>query len=257
MEGDPIERQVSRRTALGAGVRLALLGGAGLLLTGCAGSSRSSAYRSVAPAGPDAPDLADGRRRRRLTLDPPPREARAWERPTGAATPQVIARRQWTTRGPIASRMNPPLRGVHRITIHHDGMRPVSLRGPRDVADRIAQIHSSHLERGWGDIGYHYIVDPLGQIWEGRSTRHQGAHVRGQNEHNLGILVLGNFERQSPTDAQVRALDAFAVAQLRAHRLPPSRLHTHRELAPTLCPGRALQAYIDHSRRGAGALARA
>jgi hypothetical protein len=237
-------------------MRLALLGGAGMLLAGCAGASRTSG-RALSPAWPEAPSVADGRTRRRVPLEiDRPAPAPSWDRGP-LIRGEVIPRTRWTRAQPIQSRMNPPLRVVRRVTIHHDGMRPVTLRSSRDVADRIEAIRSAHINQGWGDIGYHYIVDPLGQVWEGRPVRYQGAHVRGQNDDNVGILVLGNFERQTPTDAQVAALDRFAVAQLRVHRISPRRLYTHQELAPTACPGRSLQAYIDHSRRRGGAIARA
>jgi hypothetical protein len=111
--------------------------------------------------------------------------------------------------------------------------------------------------RRWADIGYHYVIDPAGRVWEGRPTRLQGAHVKDHNENNLGIVVLGNFEEQRPTPEALRALDAFVAQQMQRLAVPISEVWTHRELMPTACPGRNLQSYMAATRSGSGRLARA
>lgn len=146
---------------------------------------------------------------------------------------------------------------IDRITVHHDGMPPVTLLSQRDVAARIDQIRIAHQRLGWGDIGYHYIVDPFGQVWQGRPLPWQGAHVKDQNERNLGILSLGNFEMQSPTPAQVRTLEQFLASRMQAHGVSLGAVHTHRELAPTLCPGRNMQFAMNQLRSTSFLLARA
>ena len=135
-------------------------------------------------------------------------------------------------------------------------MPPVWLSNRQDVASRIDLIRQSHHSNGWGDIGYHYIVDPFGQVWEGRPLMYQGAHVKDQNVRNLGVLALGNFESQRPTSAQVSTLERFLVYQMRANRVPVTRVQTHRELASTLCPGRNMQYAMNQLRGGSGTLAR-
>ncbi len=144
---------------------------------------------------------------------------------------------------------------VRRLTVHHDGMAPVNLRSSRDVSARIDLIRRAHQQRGWGDIGYHYIVDPLGEVWEGRPLSWQGAHVANQNPGNLGVLVMGNFQQQRPTAAQLSALDRFVASRMTAHRINLSNVYTHQELAPTECPGRSLQSHMASTRRPTGHLA--
>jgi len=169
-------------------------------------------------------------------------------------TSVVHGRREWASSGVIPRRMD-RMRPVRRLTVHHDGMPPVDLRSRSEVAARIDLIRRSHMERGWGDIGYHYIVDPLGEVWEGRPLSWQGAHVAAQNEGNLGVMVLGNFERQNPTAAQLSALDRFVASRVSAYRLGVSNVLTHRELAATACPGRNLQAHMSRTRGPSGRLA--
>ncbi|MFW5652879.1 MAG: peptidoglycan recognition family protein, partial [Planctomycetota bacterium] len=69
----------------------------------------------------------------------------------------------------------------------------------------------------------------------------QGAHVKHQNEHNVGILCLGNFDRQRPTEAQLTGLATHLQRLVSRYRLPMRHVHTHQELAATACPGLNLQ----------------
>ena len=68
----------------------------------------------------------------------------------------------------------------------------------------IRRGHVNH--NGWADIGYHFAVDRAGRVWSCRPLVWQGAHVKDRNEGNIGVLVLGNFEIERPTSAQLNAL---------------------------------------------------
>lgn len=143
---------------------------------------------------------------------------------------------------------------VRSITFHHDGMDAFRDTTEWAAAARLETIRVAHRRRNppFGDIGYHYIIDPAGRVWQGRPLDWQGAHVGGQNEGNLGICLLGNYEQQQPTAAQERAVQSFLSAQMAAYRVPPNRVYTHRELAATLCPGRYLQPRLAAVRAEAG-----
>lgn len=173
------------------------------------------------------------------------------QRPTKPVTSSgVIRRASWAKGNPIPANMNRMV-PVKRITIHHDGMDAFTSTSRDAAAARLEKIRRAHLRRGpqkWGDIGYHYAIDPAGRVWECRPLTWQGAHVKDQNPGNLGILVMGNYERQQVTIVQKQAIDRFVTAQLRQHRVPVRNLHTHKELAPTACPGRSLQAFMVQAR---------
>lgn len=241
---------LTRRRLVGLG----LVAGLAAVLPGCAGGRRSRGVEGARPVWPglDEPTDRVAIPSTRPNYDPSP--ARPTPMPS-APTTGVVSRNAWARSAPIPSRMN-HLGRVDRITVHHDGMPPVWLSGRQDVASRIDQIRQAHQGNGWGDIGYHYIVDPFGQVWEGRPIAYQGAHVKDQNERNLGVLVLGNFEAQQPTSPQVAAVERFLVMQMRAYRVPVTRVHTHRELASTLCPGRNMQFAMNRLRSGGGTLSR-
>jgi len=86
-------------------------------------------------------------------------------------------------------------------------------------------------------------------VIEGRSAAYQGAHVSENNPHNLGVLVLGNFDRQRPTAEQLASLSRFTKALTTSQRVAATRVRTHREFKPTECPGHYLQAAIEQLRR--------
>ena len=167
----------------------------------------------------------------------------------------VIRRSNWTRAGVARPNEIFQLRTVTRITIHHEGVTPFTTTSEDATRQRLEIIRRGHVTvRGWADIGYHYLIDPAGRIWEGRSVQYQGAHVKDQNEGNLGVMVIGNFEKQTPNAAQTSTLTRFVASQMRQYRVPVSRVFTHRELAPTECPGRSLQQYLVMARASGGPL---
>jgi hypothetical protein len=246
MDNDMSE-PVNRRQILRGGLVLT----AGMVLAACQ-RNRMGGWKPLPQSEIDGPPLKP------LAGGDSPRPL-----PNRSSIPSgVVPRRDWASAPPNLSRIN-PMNGVNRITIHHDGMAPVSLRSKGDVAQRLEMIRSAHTgnhDNGgqpWADIGYHYIVDPQGRVWEGRPVRYQGAHVRDNNEHNLGIMVLGNFDEQSPTGDALSTLDAFIADRMRAYRISVNRVYTHQEINPTACPGSNLQSYMVATRSSRGYLARA
>jgi hypothetical protein len=174
----------------------------------------------------------------------------------------VVPRARWTDQGINLARLtsngdNGRMGQVTRITIHHDALDNSSLRSEGDVIRRLNSVRQGHVSRRpdpFADIGYHFIIDPRGGIWEGRSLYYQGAHVKGQNENNMGVMVMGHFDRNRPTSAALASLESFIVAQMHRYNIPVSRVRTHMELASTECPGRNLQRSMLASRNRGGAI---
>ena len=84
-----------------------------------------------------------------------------------------------------------------------------------EARERLEWIRNGHRGKGWSDIGYHYIIDRSGVVWQGRDiTRWQGAHVKNRNENNIGVMCLGNFMLQQPSAAQVAALNTDQIQAL-------------------------------------------
>ncbi len=170
--------------------------------------------------------------------------------PAVAAADGVIPRGAWTRATPIMGRVE-PMGGVMMITFHHSGDRePFLSTSLADTIEHLEITRSYHITprakggAGMCDIGYHYAIDRAGRVWQLRSTRYQGEHVRDHNPHNLGVVLLGNFELQKPTDAQLDRAIKFG-RQLRAqYNLPIKKVFTHRELHPTICPGKYAQPFF-------------
>lgn len=133
------------------------------------------------------------------------------------------------------------LTGVRYVTIHHDGMNPFYGDDSASAADRIELIRRAHRNKGWGDIGYHFVVDRGGRVWQARPLNFQGAHVKDHNEQNIGIMALGNFDLQTPSDAQVVGLSRHVAAVSQRFGVPAGNVRTHQEWAATACPGRNMQ----------------
>ncbi|QQE12503.1 N-acetylmuramoyl-L-alanine amidase [Planctomycetota bacterium] len=152
-----------------------------------------------------------------------------------------IARSNWTKTGPARGRVS-SMGSISKITVHHEGSATFWTTDYRTTARHIEDIRKGHVgNKRWGDIGYHYIIDRAGRVWEGRSIKYQGAHVSKHNPHNVGVMLLGNFEKQKPTKAQLATLQTTLRSLMRKYRVPVKRIYTHRELMPTKCPGRNLQ----------------
>jgi hypothetical protein len=161
----------------------------------------------------------------------------------------ILPRSSWTRSAPITTRLN-PMRGIGRLTVHHSG--DVFNASSRDAsAGELERIRVQHLKRmSAGDIGYHFIIDRAGRVWQGRHAIFQGAHVKHNNPHNLGICVLGNFEKQIPSIQQKRRLRVLLGSLMKTLHIPVGRIHTHREFAgATLCPGKHLQSHLNALRR--------
>ncbi len=246
-----------------------VLSGLGLLVatTGCSNQQRAERPGPEWPTGRPRPDGAAPPvyTQRQASYVPTPRSQPSYVAPPQQAPAlapvakqpsqslsgplQAIPRSQWAKGAPELDHIN-PMGGIDRITIHHEGWKKVTVTDMRSTAaliehDRIAHMGMFHA----GDIGYHYIIDRSGRLWEGRSVRYQGAHVRSNNEHNVGVMCLGNFDLQQPTDAQVNSLVDTVAKLARIYRVPVSRIKTHQEINPTACPGRGLQPRVVYLRK--------
>lgn len=115
---------------------------------------------------------------------------------------------------------------IERITLHHS----LSSFGSARI------IRGWHLERGWSDIGYHYVIRTTGTVDRGRSLQFRGAHKLGGNKRSLGLCLVGDFFKEPPTEKQLDSL--YSV--LYRMRTPGKRLYIdfHRPLGLyNSCPG--------------------
>lgn len=104
----------------------------------------------------------------------------------------------------------------------------------------VGEIRRWHLQRGFADIGYHYVVYLDGSVHEGRSVDVSGAHCTGHNSHSIGVCYVGGLAKDGKTpkdtrtDAQKEGLE-WLIKSLK-DVYPRASVHGHREYAAKACP---------------------
>lgn len=108
------------------------------------------------------------------------------------------------------------------------------------------QIRQWHLQRGFSDIGYHYVVYRDGSVHKGRDESRTGAHCTGHNSNSIGVCYIGGCAPRSVKGWQNKGKDTRTVAQrVSLNRLvaellskyPGATVHGHNEFAAKACPG--------------------
>lgn len=104
----------------------------------------------------------------------------------------------------------------------------------------VADIKKWHLQRGFADIGYHWVIYRDGSIHKGREESVVGAHTTGQNTCSIGICYIGGMDsankkaKDTRTYAQKQALLSL-LKELKV-RYPKAKIHGHRDFAAKDCP---------------------
>lgn len=107
----------------------------------------------------------------------------------------------------------------------------------------ISTITEWHKAKGWKTVGYHFVIQPDGEVQYGRPIDEVGAHVRGHNAESIGICLIGG-DGSNPTDA---ASDHFSPVQIkRLHKMVNAlratiggdiKVSGHNQYANKACPG--------------------
>lgn len=134
------------------------------------------------------------------------------------------------------------MRPIDSIIIHCTATRP-DWWANRSTAQKVAEIRRWHVQdRGWKDIGYHFLIDRNGKVMDGRPVEKVGAHVASHNEGTIGIALFGGHGAEA-TD---KFLDHFTPEQDKALRnllhglfreFGTVSIHGHNEYAAKACPG--------------------
>jgi N-acetyl-anhydromuramyl-L-alanine amidase AmpD len=98
-------------------------------------------------------------------------------------------------------------------------------------------IEQWHLGKGYAGIGYHYIITGDGKLHTGRPATEVGAHAYGRNSDTLGICLTGNFDKEKPSDAQMKTLIQLLATLCQRHKLRTAAIIGHRDTIATSCPG--------------------
>ncbi len=180
---------------------------------------------------PDTPEPPPGGGDGGSTSDPPGKDGG----PACTTAAQGVTIQPRSSWGAQAPRYNRPAHTPNRITIHH------TVQGTNiDGAAAVRSVQSYHRNnRGWADIGYHFLISRDGTVYEGNPEGRQGAHVLNQNSGNLGISLIGNYDREQPNEAQIRSAAALVrhLSDKYGISIDRQKIKGHGERMATACPG--------------------
>lgn len=101
-------------------------------------------------------------------------------------------------------------------------------------------IRQWHLQRGFSDIGYHYVVYRDGSIHIGRDESIIGAHCTGHNTNSIGVCYIGGCasDGKTPKDTRTTEQKQSLVKLLKElkTKYPQASIHGHRDFANKACP---------------------
>jgi hypothetical protein len=141
------------------------------------------------------------------------------------------------------------LRIPHRIThvtLHHTGSAE-PLRPEDDPVAKLRGLQSwGAAERNWWDVPYHFLMDLDGRVYEGRDWHYMGeTNTTYDPGGHFLISIIGNYERQEPTPAQLTAIADLMAWALKEFDLPLDRIGGHYDYATTGCPGQHLRKHLE------------
>ncbi len=150
---------------------------------------------------------------------------------TGRATARLTGPKDWAPRASA--------RPWRWIVVHHSAT-------PGGGAALFNQMHKS---KGWDEMGYHFVIGngtnsgngavEVGSRWPKQKW---GAHAKTSdnrfNEYGIGICLVGNFDLERPTPAQMRSLNQLVAYLMKTYRVPADRVIGHGDTKATDCPGK-------------------
>ena len=202
---------------------------------------------------------------------------------SGSGQPPIIARQTWA-QGMAVPKVAPEYGAVRMAFVHHT--ENPNGYAASEVPAMLRAIYAFHrYVNGWNDIGYNFVLDLYGRIFEARAGGIDepvvGAHAGGYNLVSTGVAVLGSFMAVPISAAARRALEALLAWKLSLHGVPAEgsvtvrvnpagasysrfpanarvalpRIAGHRDADSTDCPGNVLYRELPEIRQGVRRLA--
>ncbi|MET9918091.1 FG-GAP-like repeat-containing protein [Streptomyces sp. NPDC006435] len=179
------------------------------------------------PATPTDPATATDPASQSATASPTPEPSTTVPTapPSTVNRPPIIGRAQWGADESLVE--DPPeyIDKVQAVYIHHTA--DANSYSCADSAAMVRSILTYHVKtEGWNDLGYNFLVDKCGQIFEGRGGGAdlpvKGAHTYGFNSYSTGISLLGDFETGRPTPAALQSAARVAAWKLGQYGVSPT-----------------------------------
>lgn len=149
-------------------------------------------------------------------------------------------------------------KSVKMLVVHHTAMSESGRSGP-ELMRALYQYHAN--SNGWGDVGYNYVIDSQGQIYQGKEGGDYvvGGHAYCNNVGTIGIALMGNFENDEPTQDMMQSLKWLLDSLAQKYDIDPAKNVTfhgvsrptivgHGDLLSTECPGYYVHGALDQIR---------
>jgi N-acetylmuramoyl-L-alanine amidase len=162
-------------------------------------------------------------------------------RPVNSAPTMATAQKSRGALGGVPQEwlINVPANSWQYIVIHHSAT----------PAGNAASFDRMHKAKGWDELGYHFVIgngtgSGDGQIEVGPRWGKQkwGAHAKTAdqrfNNYGIGICLVGNFDIERPTKAQMDSVERLVGYLMKTYRIPATHVIGHSETKATDCPGR-------------------
>ncbi len=161
--------------------------------------------------------------------------------------PSFLNRNAWCPNGDCPEHPSPEFTDVTHLIVHHAASTNVS----SNWSGVVRSIWDYHVNtNGWSDIGYKWLIDPDGVVYEGRGDNILGAHFCGNNTGTVGICMLGDFTNTTPAKVALDQLEKMLSWKACDADLDPlgsgfhassnqnlSLISGHRDGCNTACPG--------------------
>jgi len=118
---------------------------------------------------------------------------------------------------------------VKRLILHHSAISRTKNNHQFEAINNYHKKKWNFKSKFGYYIGYAYLIEPNGEVIQGRYENEAGAHCKGQNNSSVGICLTGNFDREEPTDEQIKALSELVKKLLKKYKLKESDIKFHRE----------------------------
>jgi len=126
------------------------------------------------------------------------------------------------------------MRAIKKIIVHCSATR----EGQDIGIDTIREWHVN--DRGWSDIGYHYVIELDGAVKIGRQVERTGAHTVGHNADSIGICYIGGVESDGITPKDTRTdsqkLSLLNLITVLKSMYPDAIVYGHRDFSTKACP---------------------
>lgn len=112
----------------------------------------------------------------------------------------------------------------------------------------VREIRQWHKERGFLDVGYHFIIRRNGTIEDGRDVNQVGAHTVGQNETSVGVCLVGGVDDKLQPQANFTPQQMATLRKLLGElkvKFPEAVVKGHRDFAAKACPSFDVKRWLD------------